>query len=156
MRRVARALVTRARELAVRLSARRVGVAVVFHRVGDPPDDPHGRPPRAGGTALFEARVRALARRHRLVRASELPAAVAARRRGGRVPAALTFDDDLRCHLDVAAPVLRRRGAPATFFLTGAGRAFWWERVDRALSAGLALDDPRLPATTGGVAAAGE
>lgn len=90
---------------------------------------------------LFERQLRHLRRHYRLVRASDLPAAVAARRRGERYPVALTFDDDLRCHLSVALPMLQRAGAMATFFLTGASLdgpfSFWWERLGRALDLGV-------------------
>jgi peptidoglycan/xylan/chitin deacetylase (PgdA/CDA1 family) len=54
---------------------------------------------------------------------------------------AITFDDDLPAHLQVAAPILRRVQAPATFFLTGAylngPHAFWWEPLQLAFDRGL-------------------
>lgn len=48
-------------------------------------------------------------------------------------PVLITFDDGYRdCH-DVALPILREAGVPATFFIPtaypGAGRLFWWDRV---------------------------
>jgi peptidoglycan/xylan/chitin deacetylase (PgdA/CDA1 family) len=50
---------------------------------------------------------------------------------GPRPPVALTFDDDLASHVEVAAPLLRTLGLPATFFLTGASlngpNPFWWQ-----------------------------
>jgi peptidoglycan/xylan/chitin deacetylase (PgdA/CDA1 family) len=67
-----------------------------------------------------------------------------ARRRGRPIPIAVTFDDDLASHLEVAAPLLRRLACPATFFLTGAGldgaHGFWWQRLQAAADRGL---DPR-------------
>ena len=73
--------------------------------------------------------------------ASELPAAVERRRFGQRLPVALTFDDDLLSHLEVAAPVLRAAGAPATFFLCGASldtpHSFWWEDLQELVDLGL-------------------
>ncbi len=52
-------------------------------------------------------------------------------------PVMITFDDGYSdCH-DVALPILRRAGVPATFFVPtafpGAGRLFWWDRVSLLL-----------------------
>jgi peptidoglycan/xylan/chitin deacetylase (PgdA/CDA1 family) len=67
---------------------------------------------------------------------------VAARRRGQRIPIAITFDDDLACHVTQSAPLLRRAGLTATFFLTGASLsgpfAFWWERLQAVADGDLA------------------
>jgi peptidoglycan/xylan/chitin deacetylase (PgdA/CDA1 family) len=53
---------------------------------------------------------------------------------GARPPVALTFDDDLASHAEVAAPLLRALGLPATFFLTGASlkgpNPFWWQDLE--------------------------
>jgi peptidoglycan/xylan/chitin deacetylase (PgdA/CDA1 family) len=107
--------------------------------------------------AALERHLRHLRREYDLVHASQLFGAMLARRRGGRVPLAVTFDDDLASHLKVAAPLLARLGCPATFFLTGAGldgsHGFWWQRLQGAVDRGL---DP-LPALRNaglGVAAA--
>jgi len=125
----------------MRLSARRVGLAVVYHRV----DRSRGNPERELLPALdarrFAAHVRHLRRRYRVVRASELAATAAQRRRGGRIPVAITFDDDLPDHSAMAAPILSRHQAVATFFLCGASLeqpfAFWWERLQRAFDRGV-------------------
>lgn len=94
---------------------------------------------------LFDAQMRHVAARHRIVAGRELHSAIAARKRGERFPVAVTFDDDLREHLEVALPALRRAGVTATFFLTGASlerpTSFWWERLQRAIDAGLPLPD---------------
>jgi peptidoglycan/xylan/chitin deacetylase (PgdA/CDA1 family) len=65
-----------------------------------------------------------------------LDAALVALQEGRRLPAravALTFDDGYRDNLALAAPVLRRLGLPATFFLVPGflDRQVdpWWERV---------------------------
>jgi peptidoglycan/xylan/chitin deacetylase (PgdA/CDA1 family) len=80
------------------------------------------------------------------VPASALHDAAAARRRWQRIPLAITFDDDDAAHASVSAPILRRHGAPATFFLNGASLAapfrFWWEALQLAVDRGLA--DERL------------
>ena len=81
-------------------------------------------------------------RRYRVVPASEVLGEARACRRGAPIPIALTFDDDLYSHLDVIAPILLRRGFPATFFVgppLPPGAAFWWEDL-QALA-----DEVRLP-----------
>src|SRR5687768_4803478 len=96
------------------------GAAIVLHAVGPAAGDPDREIDPPVATAALDAAVGYLARRYALVRASDLPAAAVARKAGERVPVALTFDDDLPSHADHAAPVLARRGAPATAFLCGA------------------------------------
>ena len=54
-------------------------------------------------------------------------------------PVMITFDDGYRsCH-DVALPILRELGIPATFFIAtafvGERRLYWWERIALALGA---------------------
>jgi peptidoglycan/xylan/chitin deacetylase (PgdA/CDA1 family) len=56
--------------------------------------------------------------------------------RGKRLPpnpVLITFDDGYRDNHDVALPILRRAGVPATFFIPtafpDAGKLFWWDRV---------------------------
>jgi peptidoglycan/xylan/chitin deacetylase (PgdA/CDA1 family) len=126
---------------ALRLTGLRAGLAVMYHRVGDPPGDYATELVPNLGTRMFESQVRYLRRLFRLVPASELHDAVAARRRGGRFPAAITFDDDDAGHALVSAPILERHGAPATFFLNGASLAapfrFWWEVVELAVRRGI-------------------
>jgi peptidoglycan/xylan/chitin deacetylase (PgdA/CDA1 family) len=124
---------------ALRFTARRAGVALVYHGMAPQSGDPRREFVAPHGAALFEAELRHLARRYRVVKASELPRAVAERRRGERFPVAVTLDDDLRSHVEHALPALRRTGVTATFFLTGATLAgpvsFWWERLQRVIDA---------------------
>ena len=121
---------------AARLSARGFGVAVVYHRIGDPPGDPRRELLPALGRRLFAQQVRHLATHCEPVVAAELAPAAGRRPRGGRLPVAITFDDDLASHLDTAAPILADLGATATFFVSGASLArpfrFWWERLQAA------------------------
>ena len=123
-----------------RLSRREAGLAVLFHRVGDSHQNwDEGKYPRLG-LRFFEAQLRHLIKRYRVVAASELMEAVRSRRRGERFPVALTFDDDSPSHVRHAAPILQRLGVPATFFLSGASLdgsgSFWWERLERAMERG--------------------
>ena len=139
-------------ERAARSSSRGLGIGLVYHEVGEPAGDPRRELVPALATSLFEAQVRHLASRYLLVSASDLLSATRERRRGGRFPVAITFDDDLPSHLEVVAPILTSAGATATFYLPGASlrgpHRFWWERlqdaVDRNLDlAPLGLGPPR-------------
>jgi peptidoglycan/xylan/chitin deacetylase (PgdA/CDA1 family) len=113
------------------------GLAVVYHRLDAEAGDPARELLPAIAVADFERQLRLMRRRYRLVPASELLSAAWARRRGGRLPLAITFDDDDPGHLRWAAPALRRAGAPATFYLCGGSlsspRLYWWERMRRVL-----------------------
>ena len=133
-------------ELRLRWSGGRLGLALCYHAVGDPEGDAERELVPPMGTKRFEAQVAYLRRHFRLVAASELPDAVARRRRGQRLPASITLDDDLPNHVRDTMPILRRMGAPATFFLCGASleqpHEFWWERLQRAWDRGLV--DERL------------
>ena len=133
-------------ELVLRQTALRAGVAVAFHSVAHRGGDPAVELVPPHGVALYEAELRHLARRYRVVDARELADAVETRRRGERFPAAVTFDDDLASHASLALPVLSRLGLTATFFLSGrsleAPFAFWWERLQRAVDAGGVVPEP--------------
>ncbi len=132
--------------LLLRATRRQAGVALMLHRVGDPAGDPERELVPSLGAREFESQVRFAARHFRLVPASELLEAAAARRRGERFPLAITFDDDLPSHASEAAPLLSRLGAPATFFLNGGSlerpHRFWWEALELAQRRGIATDPP--------------
>lgn len=119
-----------------RLSPRKVGVALLYHGVAD---DKRARadvlvpsmPP-----ALFASQLALLTHHYKLVPASALLAAIAARRIGGRIPVAITFDDDDHTHPTTAAGLLRNAAAPATFFVNAESldkpRPLWWQQLQRA------------------------
>jgi len=140
-----RELARQARGLALRwlarVSSRRVGVVLVHHGVAAENGDRRTEIVPPIGRAALQQQVRHLARGYAIVPPSALQRAAAARRRGGRIPVALTFDDDLASHLTEAAPILRRAGAVAGFFVSGASLdepgTFWWEDLQRALDRGL-------------------
>jgi peptidoglycan/xylan/chitin deacetylase (PgdA/CDA1 family) len=48
-------------------------------------------------------------------------------------PALITFDDGYRDNYEVALPLLRKRGLPATFFIASSfieeRKLFWWDRI---------------------------
>jgi peptidoglycan/xylan/chitin deacetylase (PgdA/CDA1 family) len=125
---------------AARLSARTSACALVYHRIGDPPGNPRRELVPALGTRLFAAQVRHLVSHYEVVAASELLETARRRQQGGRLPVAITFDDDLASHLDTAAPILADAGTTATFFVSGASLQrpfrFWWERLQAVFDAG--------------------
>jgi peptidoglycan/xylan/chitin deacetylase (PgdA/CDA1 family) len=135
-------------EWRARRSDARVGVALVYHAVGEPGGDARRELLPALAATLFEEQLRYLTSRYTLVPASALLEATSNRGIGGRFPVAITFDDDLRSHVDFAAPLLARVGATATFFLSGSSpdgsNRFWWERLQEAFDRG--LDPPRVKA----------
>lgn len=58
----------------------------------------------------------------------------------------VTFDDGYRDFADVAWPILRELGIPATLFVPtaypgSASRAFWWDRMHRAVARGRRASD---------------
>lgn len=135
----------------LRFSSTPVAGALVYHQTfGTPPAGEQVVPGIAA--AALERHLRHLRRSYELVTASQLHGAMLARRRGRRIPIAVTFDDDLTSHVHVAAPLLRRVACPATFFLTGAGldraHSFWWQRLQAAADRGV---DPRPAVRVGGL-----
>jgi peptidoglycan/xylan/chitin deacetylase (PgdA/CDA1 family) len=156
-RRLAKRAVAAALRTALRWSGRRAGVAILYHSVADRPAPPADDLVPAVRPSLFEEQLRHLRRGYEVVTASELPAAVARRRRGQRFPVALTFDDEHANHLPVVGAALARAGLRATFFLTGSSlsepRRFWWERIQDAWDRD-AFDDELLAGMPSRVAAA--
>ena len=104
-------------------------LVLTYHRIGTPLD---GHDPALWSATQddFEAQLRFLARHVQVVSGDELPAALA-ERRGRHV--ALTFDDGYRDNYELAYPVLRSQGLPATFFVTTGfldrPHVAWWDEV---------------------------
>jgi peptidoglycan/xylan/chitin deacetylase (PgdA/CDA1 family) len=122
--------------LCMRLTGRRAGIVLVYHVIGDRTGRRERELVAPIGARDFERQLAHLDRWYGVVALSDLLPAAARRRRGQKFPVCVTFDDDHRSHLDRAAPVLRRRATPATFFLCGNGieapRSMWWQRLQRA------------------------
>lgn len=127
--------------LILRLSARKAGVALMYHSVDERPGDPMRELVPPHQARLFERQMRYVRRTFEIVPAGRLMEAARARRRLQRFPLAITFDDDLACHATVALPILRRLDVNATFFLSGASLArpfgFHYERLQRAFDVGV-------------------
>jgi peptidoglycan/xylan/chitin deacetylase (PgdA/CDA1 family) len=77
----------------------------------------HDVPPEQAGR--FEDQLRYFAERFEPLRRADLEAVVAGRRRGSRLGIVLTFDDGLRSHAEVVAPLLERYGFEGWFFVPG-------------------------------------
>jgi peptidoglycan/xylan/chitin deacetylase (PgdA/CDA1 family) len=124
--------------LAAIMEARRrvhlpVLTVVTFHHVAeDDPAYPYDRGVADATPAQFRRHVEWIARRATPIRVDQLIAALD----GAPLPhnaVLITFDDGYRsCH-DLALPILRELGVPATFFIaTGfvdQRRLYWWERI---------------------------
>jgi peptidoglycan/xylan/chitin deacetylase (PgdA/CDA1 family) len=116
-------------------SARRPPAAAIlnYHSVPGPDVAAWIDPDNAISPAQFEAQIRFLASRRRVVSLSELVRALERREplRPGTV--AITFDDGYRDFLTVAAPILERYRVPAIMFLpTGLvarAEAHWIDRL---------------------------
>jgi peptidoglycan/xylan/chitin deacetylase (PgdA/CDA1 family) len=101
-----------------------------YHRIGDPASTRLDRDLFSATPQDFAAQVEFLAARCEPIGLAAVPAALRARR-GRRV--LVTFDDGYRDNYEVAFPILRRHGVPATFFLaTGfldRPRLSWWDEL---------------------------
>lgn len=136
VRSVAAALLTGAS----RLRSRKQGVVLLYHRVTDR-EPVNGRLVPTVRAKDFERQLGLLRRCYQVVALEDILKMVCERRRGERIPVAITFDDDLPEHVRVAAPRLRAAGLRGTFFLCGASldgpTVFWWERLERAIDRGV-------------------
>ena len=127
-----------------RLSGGRAGLIVLFHLVSDRQGDYRRELVSPLERGLYERQLRHLRRHYDIVPLDELPAAVAARRRGGRHPVSITFDDDEPDNVVHALPALRAENLTATFFLSGCwldpnDQGVWWHDLQTAADAGFDL-----------------
>jgi peptidoglycan/xylan/chitin deacetylase (PgdA/CDA1 family) len=93
-------------------------LAVGYHYVAER-DPPNPRAIFPVTTAALGAQIELLAGSYELVTRDELLAAVAGESELPRQACLLTFDDGLRCQVELALPVLERLEAPAIFFVPG-------------------------------------
>ena len=136
----------------LRLTSRKVGVVLTYHRI-DVEADPAAVLVPVLDARVFVSQLRHVAAHYRVVPASEITTAAFGRRRGEPFPVALTFDDDLQTHVTLAAPELEARGLRGTFFLTGTTltgpKRFWWQALEDAPPSTL----PELAAAVGAASA---
>jgi peptidoglycan/xylan/chitin deacetylase (PgdA/CDA1 family) len=108
-------------------------VVVTYHRIADPADDLFYEPVISATPDSFKTQVDWLADHVRILTLDELVAQFEAGLPWHGPAAFLTFDDGYRDNFDVAAPVLRKRNVPATFFIPTAflesPRLPWWDYV---------------------------
>lgn len=112
---------------------------ITYHHIADAGPGYRFDPDIADATqAQFRRQVETLARYGTPIGVSDLLRAI----EGGTLPknpVMVTFDDGYRsCH-DVALPILRELGVPATFFISTSfiteRRLYWWERISLLLGA---------------------
>jgi peptidoglycan/xylan/chitin deacetylase (PgdA/CDA1 family) len=111
-----------------RVRARGHNVVVLYHRIA--PEVPN----QAGMVVdpdRFRRQLQALRRHFDVLPAADIL------RPSRRPTAAITFDDGYADNLDVAAPVLRELGLPASLFIVTSAldedREFWWDRLEHIL-----------------------
>jgi peptidoglycan/xylan/chitin deacetylase (PgdA/CDA1 family) len=103
---------------AVALSSTLILLAVGYHYVSaEPPPKPRAIFPVSVGA--LRAQLELLARSWQFVSRDELVAAAAGETTLPERACAVTFDDGLRCQVDLALPVLEELGVPAIFFVPG-------------------------------------
>jgi len=105
-------------------------VILMYHRVAEESFDPWGT---TVTPARFAEQLAWMICDRKILPLAEF----AARKTEGNLPdnaVALTFDDGYSCNAEVAAPMLERFRAPATFFLTvdaiETSRAYWWDELE--------------------------
>jgi peptidoglycan/xylan/chitin deacetylase (PgdA/CDA1 family) len=117
-----------------RLAVARPGLIVfTYHRIAEPGADPFYDPVISATPESFRAQVESLGRRMRVLTLLEAMERIASGPPWREPAALITFDDGYRDNFEVAAPILRDRGLPATFFLPTAyletPRLPWWDTV---------------------------
>lgn len=113
---------------------------LTYHRVADPEDSRMLDPRLISATpAAFEQHMRHLARHYQVVSLEEVLNTVEKRTRLPNRAVLVTFDDAYHDFTEFAWPILKRYRLPATMFVPTAypdqpDRAFWWDRLYRALT----------------------
>lgn len=105
-------------------------VVLIYHRVVEDGAKQPGRYSIERGTpaSVFESQIRFMRRHFAPVQASQVLESA-----GPPMRFAVTLDDGYEDNFRVAAPILRRLGVSATFFVVsdyvGSDRLFWWEQL---------------------------
>jgi peptidoglycan/xylan/chitin deacetylase (PgdA/CDA1 family) len=113
---------------------RRHGVALLYHRIAEPPVDPFEL---AVTPAHFAQHLEVLQRMGPCLSFDAFARDLIEGDGGGRRRFCVTFDDGYRDNLETAAPLLAAAGAPATVFVVsgavGSARMFWWDALARSV-----------------------
>ncbi len=117
-----------------RLAAARPGLTVfTYHRIAEPGSDLFYDPVISATPESFRAQIDWLSRSMPILTLSEAIERIASATAWREPVALVTFDDGYRDNFEIAAPILRDRGIPATFFLPTAfiesPRLPWWDEV---------------------------
>ncbi|MGB8013333.1 MAG: polysaccharide deacetylase family protein [Terriglobales bacterium] len=106
---------------------------LMYHSVVEDPAQTANTIRISQSRASFESQMSALARRFNPVSMEQITEFAAAGRRLPRRPVAVTFDDGFADNYDVALPILRRYGIPATFYIlvdaVETGTSPWYVRL---------------------------
>ncbi|MHB8492878.1 MAG: polysaccharide deacetylase family protein [Solirubrobacteraceae bacterium] len=119
------------RSLLRRMGRWRGAMVLSYHRIGDGSDEPFDHALWNATAEALDAQLAALAREAEVID----PAELAQRANGARKDRCvlITFDDGYRDNYDLAYPLLRARGLPATFFIaTGFiddRPLAWWDDI---------------------------
>jgi peptidoglycan/xylan/chitin deacetylase (PgdA/CDA1 family) len=124
-----------ARRAALQVAAARGrGLVLVYHRLAPGGAAPHEVVPCVP-CDLFQRHIELLGEMGDVVPLADLLEPPGSRR---RVRFAISFDDDYASHHQYALPILRRVGAPATFFLSGRALhglgPYWWEQLEQLIA----------------------
>lgn len=105
-------------------------LALTYHRIGNPDGSPYDHGLWSAHPDAFFEQVRFCKSHLDVITPDDLPSVVARRR--GRY-ALITFDDGYRDNYEIAFPILRAAGVPATFFVTtgfiDCPRLSWWDEI---------------------------
>lgn len=110
------------------------GILVInHHRIGAAEEERFHRYMFSASAEQFDQQISHLKRRYHVISLPELQEFVAHPERLRHFHVMLTFDDGYRDNYDVAFPLLRAQGVPATFFLAtsliGSSYLPWWDHV---------------------------
>lgn len=125
------------RALAPTLADRGRWTILTYHRIIERLDEDPYRSGMSVRADRFRAQLEWLAGRFDVRSVGDALAALRAGEVGARPLLSISFDDGYLDNLQVAAPILRDVGLPASFYVTVGGldapRPFWWDRVTHAV-----------------------
>ena len=108
-------------------------VVLTYHRIAEPGTDSFYDPVVSATPKLFRAQVKWLRDHMHILTLEELDGLIGSGAPLREPTAFLTFDDGYRDNIDVAVPILRECGVPATFFIPTeffeSPKLFWWDHV---------------------------